>query len=105
MRSIRGIGPKIASFFLRDVAICYEIGPDQDRELLQPVDRWILRFAQLLDDQLPRSAVSQWMANAGMWYFGARIAPKKFTYTRALGDPAYARQLAEEHVSDFVREK
>jgi hypothetical protein len=39
------------------------------------------------------------LANAGMWYFGARIAPRKFTYTRALDDPAFARQLAEEYVA------
>jgi hypothetical protein len=32
-------------------------------------------------------------ANAGMWYFGARIAPRKFTYTRALSDPSFAQQL------------
>jgi hypothetical protein len=108
IRNIRGIGPKIASFFLRDVAIRYEIEPDQNRNLLQPVDRWILRFAQMLDGKLPRSAVGQWMvsnasrpelANAGMWYFGARIAPRKFTYTRALDDPAFAGQLAEEYVA------
>jgi hypothetical protein len=108
LRSIRGVGLKIASFFLRDVAIRYGIELGQNRELLQPVDRWILRFAQMLDDKLPRSAVSQWMvsnarspelANAGMWYFGARIAPQKFTYTRALDNPAFARQLAEEYVA------
>ncbi len=39
------------------------------------------------------------MANAGMWYFGARVAPQKFMYTRALDNPAFARQLAEEYVA------
>jgi hypothetical protein len=108
IRNIRGVGKKIASFFLRAVAIRYEIEPDQNRDLLQPVDRWVLRFAQMLDNKLPNSAVVQWMvsnasrpelANAGMWYFGARIAPRKFTYTRALDDPAFACQLAEEYVA------
>jgi hypothetical protein len=108
IRSIRGVGPKIASFFLRDVAIRYKIELDEDRDLLQPVDRWVLRFAQMLDDRVARSDVGQWMVcnssrpelvNAGMWYFGARIAPRKFTYTRALADPTFARQLAEEYVA------
>jgi hypothetical protein len=108
IRNIRGVGPKIASFFLRDVAIRYEIEPGHDRDLLQPVDRWSLRFTQMLDDKVPRSAVGQWMvsnasspelANAGMWYFGARIAPRKLTYTRALDDPAFVHQLAEEYVA------
>lgn len=61
IRNIRGVGTKIASFFLRDVAIRYEIEPDQNRDLLQPVDRWILRFTQMLDNKLPSSAVGQWM--------------------------------------------
>jgi hypothetical protein len=91
--NIRGIGPKIASFFLRDVAIRYAINLDENRDLLQPVDRWILRFAQKLDGELPRSAVSHWMvsnasrpelANAGMWYFGARIARLGSSPTRGL---------------------
>jgi hypothetical protein len=110
IRNIRGIGPKIASFFLRDVAIRYDIEPHQNRDLLQPVDRWILRFVQMLDDKISRRAVGQWMvdnakrpevANAGMWYFGARIAPRKFTYTRAFDDLTFAGQLAEEYVAAF----
>ena len=67
IRNIRGVGTKIASFFLRDVAIRYEIEPDQNRDLLQPVDRWILRFTQMLDNKLPSSAVGQWMVFNACW--------------------------------------
>jgi hypothetical protein len=35
IRSIHGVGPKIAAFFMRDVAIQYEIEPDRNRDLLQ----------------------------------------------------------------------
>ena len=46
----RGIGPKIASFFLRDLAVWFEIEPLQHRELLQPIDRWVRRYVSLLEN-------------------------------------------------------
>jgi hypothetical protein len=78
----------------------YDIEPARQRDLLQPVDRWILRFAPILEDDLPGAAVREWMAlqsrkpeldNAGTWYFGARIAPQQFTYKRALRTSDFAR--------------
>ena len=43
---IRGVGRKIASFFLRDTALRYQIEPATDRHLLQPGDLWIRRFVE-----------------------------------------------------------
>jgi hypothetical protein len=64
----------------------------------------------MLDDGLEHgdSALAHWvvlhsgcpeLANAGMWYFGARIAPQRLIHERALVDPGYAWQLADRHVA------
>jgi len=114
LREIRGVGPKIASFFLRDVALRYGIEPPTQRGLLQPIDVWIRRFVRSLDQKVPLrdSAVQEWvvdhseypeLANAGMWYFGARIAPQKLIYNRALSDPRYARTLAQRFAERMAR--
>jgi hypothetical protein len=115
LHAIRGVGPKIASFFLRDVALHYGLEPAEDRHLLQPIDLWVRRFARMLDRSLdgkPDPVVARWivdrsqrpeLANAGLWYFGARIAPQKHAYERALGDVAEARRLAERYVDRLER--
>ena len=88
----------------------YTLEPEKDRYLLQPVDLWIRRFARSLDDRLTDSvpAIGRWMvsnsarpelANAGMWYFGARVEPRKFMYQRALNDPGFASTLVEDYVT------
>lgn len=106
---IRGIGPKIASFFLRDVAVRFEIEPLQDRELLQPIDVWVRRYvtrrtnAAVPDDFM----AAQWIcansaapeaANQGLWYFASQIASSEVKLRRALADDAYARVLIERYV-------
>jgi hypothetical protein len=109
LRRIRGVGAKVASFFLRDVALRHGLAPEANRWLLQPVDLWVKRFTLMLDPGRGASdpAVAQWMtahsdapelANAGMWYFGARIVPRRLDYTPALKDPAVAR----DHVQRYV---
>jgi hypothetical protein len=110
LKSIRGIGPKLASFFLRDVAMRYNIFPVSDRHLLQPVDLWIRRVVRRLacDDGLDDYSIAQWMVdhsrqpewlNAGTWYFGAQIAPQRLVFEGALASPRQARELAERHVA------
>lgn len=90
--SIRGVGDKIASFFLRDVR---EISGNRnrtltDRELLQPIDSWIRNTVRqkLAPDRIfPNDIeVAKWIVdgarkadcnperiNMGMWYFGANV--------------------------------
>lgn len=110
LTAIRGIGPKLASFFLRDVALRFDVMPTSDRDLLQPVDLWIRRFVRRLDSNgsLGDSSVARWIVdhadrpervNAGMWYFGAQIAPQRLIYDDAFANPGYADELVEQHVA------
>jgi 3-methyladenine DNA glycosylase/8-oxoguanine DNA glycosylase len=110
LRQVRGVGRKIASFFLRDVALRFGLAPDTNRWLLQPVDLWIRRFTALLDADRGTSdrAVAEWvvthsevpeLANAGLWYFGARIARRRLEWEEALGDPAVAEALVRRRVA------
>ncbi len=114
LMAIRGIGPKLASFFLRDVAMRYEITTTSDRHLLQPVDLWERRFVRRLDDneELTDREVAQWVvdhatqpeqANAGLWYFDAQIAPRQLVYNAAFESPRYAGELAEWHVESLSK--
>jgi hypothetical protein len=101
---IRGIGPKVASLFLRDVAIRYEnelrLPKDNDRWLLQPIDIWVRRIVMHLDNNINKNAryeeLAKWIVskskrpeycNQGMWYFGAKIAQTEFRLDNYLEDP------------------
>ncbi len=105
LRRINGIGPKIASFFLRDVATRYDLTPAADRALLQPIDKWVRFVARHLgghdlDDAgyaayIVGNADEPERANQGAWYFCARIADSsEYLVRRSLAD--------EEHFQDLV---
>lgn len=87
-----GIGPKVASLVLRDIAWLYDLEsqiPAQHRIYLQPVDRWVRRVAGCLWPELDRQGVPDWVTakriseacaehsvsgihfNHGAWFFGA----------------------------------
>lgn len=91
MNEIKGIGPKIASFMLRDFTWLFSLEekiPHAHRHYLQPVDIWVGRTAQCLWPELKgegywpiakrlaqecsRSGVSGIEFNQGAWYFGAQ---------------------------------
>ena len=91
LRSIRGTGPKIASLFLRDVALERTQSDTglRHRELLQPIDIWTRRTISNLigreiesDQEAARLIVQladdadccALSLNAGSWYFGSKIA-------------------------------
>lgn len=109
---INGIGGKIASFFLRDVATFYCISPSKDRHLLQPVDVWIRNTtAQLMGVQTSDEEVAKWVVqesassgvnaeavNQGMWYFGSQVGGSGYRVSRALNDLIYAEALLHEHI-------
>jgi hypothetical protein len=107
---VRGIGPKIASFFLRDAATWFGTVPARERELLQPVDMWVRRGVTRLAGDVAAgtdSQVARWICmncaapeafNQGLWYFASRIAASDVKLRRALGDEAYARDLVERYV-------
>ncbi len=110
---VRGIGPKIASFFLRDVAVRFSIEPLQDRELLQPIDVWVRRYVrQATGATVPvgDALAAQWIcansaapeaANQGLWYFASQIASSEVKLRRSLADGGYARALVERYVDNL----
>jgi hypothetical protein len=116
LRSINGIGPKIASFFLRDVAWCFGIEVVSQRDLLQPIDVWVERTAQQLDptskgraatwivQQSESAGVLPEAVNAGVWYFGALIAGSEFRLFQALNSPQHARYMVDEHVAGLRKQ-
>jgi 3-methyladenine DNA glycosylase/8-oxoguanine DNA glycosylase len=115
--SINGVGAKIASLFLRDVAWACEIRPTQSRELFQPVDMWVRRYVHHWEqnDELEDPACAHWIVeraseaavspervNAGMWYFGARVAGDELTLTQLIDDAEAMRIAVEKHVNEMA---
>lgn len=110
---VRGIGPKIASFFLRDLAVWFKIEPYQDRELLQPIDVWVRRYVRQLNKgatTLTDQQTAEWRctnsaapeaANQGLWYFVSQIAASEVKMRRALKNEQYASQLVEGYVDQL----
>lgn len=122
IQEINGIGPKIASLFLRDVAVFYNIFPTKDRHLLQPVDVWIQRTFDKLTPQKTSNVqdiekVQQWIlaeatkesvsaeaVNQGIWYFSSQIADSDYRMSKTLDDLVYARALLEEYIEAIHQE-
>lgn len=116
VESIRGVGPKIASLFLRDVAVQFGLSPARhNRWLLQPVDVWVRRGVALLsghqvNDKVDDEDAAKWLvtnctepelANMGLWYFAAQIAGCGFRLEKSLNDLDYARKIYREHVANL----
>jgi len=84
------VGPKIASFYLRDIVSLFKLGNSVDSDsafCLQPIDVWVRRIAKKLqivnneaDDRTIQEAivkkceesnVSSFRFNQGVWYAGS----------------------------------
>lgn len=121
MSNVNGVGPKIVSLFLRDVAIYYGIAVTSLRDRLQPIDVHVRRITLSLmqvvgaDDHVDAIApwivsesqaagVSPELVNAGMWYFGSQIAGSEYRTLRALKDLPDARALVDKHVANLRQE-
>jgi hypothetical protein len=109
---INGIGPKISSLFLRDVAVALDLSvPQTGRELLQPVDVWVRLVARKLAGKegfsdaecagyLVANADQPEQLNQGLWYFCARIAESsRYLVSSALTDQAAMENLVHDHLS------
>lgn len=90
LQTIRQIGPKIASFYIRDLISIYDLDDSvdyEDLEFLQPIDVWVKRIAFAIGILEKRSEpenrvkkkivekckefnVSSIKFNQGAWYFG-----------------------------------
>lgn len=111
LRKIRGIGPKIASLFLRDISLknCINDTNLQDCHLLQPIDIWVRRAvatlnAKTLTDQKAseeliklanQAKCSALFLNAGIWYFGSQVAQTELQLDSDLKDPGSFRCAIE----------
>lgn len=101
IKSIRGIGSKIASSFLRDVTVWFDVEVEEYASyLLQPVDIWVKRTVKELksEDREPdedearcwvykkskESNANPERVNKGVWFFGAEIVGKKSKLGEAL---------------------
>lgn len=101
LRRIRGIGDKIASFYLRDLCILTNqpSGTFRDVYLLQPIDVWTERAARLLLNNTHATkrqcaqalidlenelGLSPGVSNIGFWVFGAKIVDGISTYIEAV---------------------
>lgn len=122
IREINGIDSKIASLFLRDVAIFYDVSRLKDRYLLQPVDIWVRRTYEELMQQQNTSEedtdkIRKWIlqeslqvdvrpeaVNEGIWYFSSQVAGSKYRMSKALNDLGYAEALLNEYIEAVRRE-
>lgn len=114
LNKINGVGPKIASLFLRDVAVMYDCKKiSNNKKLLQPIDTWIRDCVQtcagntkLTDngcaDFLINGTDEPEKANQGIWYFCAQVAESsRFRVNRSIGDKKYMERLIKEHIKDL----
>ena len=122
IQEINGVGTKIASLFLRDAAIFYDVYPSQNRHLLQPVDVWVQRTCDQLMPQKytkrpTQKEMQSWIVqesityaikpeavNEGMWYFSSQIAGSDYRMMKALQNIQYAEKLIEEHAEAVLQE-
>lgn len=94
LNKIRGIGPKIAAMYLRDVVCLLDLdeGKITDQLYLQPIDIWTRRGAQSLAESMPRFPKTDWdcaevlveasrlagvkatRTNIGLWLLGSQLA-------------------------------
>ena len=113
LRGINGIGPKIASLFLRDVAWRFDISAAHHHALLQPVDVWVRRAVQRMDPtasakcgewivkRVQEASVLPEAVNAGLWYLGAVIAGSEYAFFKVLDSPEWAQRKVEDHVRNL----
>lgn len=115
---IRGIGPKISSFYLRDLVDIYGINLNEvnNRELLQPIDIWVERTIWTLSQKKDqKKEVAKWIVdnsfsklnpeyiNMGIWFFGAVIAGSEYRLENSLKDPTYANVLLRDYLIRIKR--
>ena len=114
---INGIGRKIASPFLRDVAVSLDLSArDNDsRSLIQPIDVWVRLVARALSGQpkpddadcaeyLAQSFSRSERLNQGIWYFCTKVADSsRYVVTRLLADESAFRFRVRQHVRGLQR--
>lgn len=119
LQQVRGIGPKIAAFFLRDVVEAFNLEmPNAESAIyLQPIDTWTHRGAEALAPQLGwpapnkkgedkkcahvlvevgrRAGVRPTLINTGLWMLGGRFAQKEKQFREALSTPVALQRFLD----------
>ncbi len=115
LNKINGVGPKIASLFLRDVAVMYDCKKiSNNKKLLQPIDTWIkycvrtykgntkLTYNECADFLINHTDEPE-KANQGIWYFCTQVArSSRFKVKRCIRDQKYMKQLIKKHTEDLI---
>jgi thermostable 8-oxoguanine DNA glycosylase len=114
--SIRGVGSKIASFYLRDIAYLGNINENniKDQFYLQPIDTWLEQTLSIIfKDKVPtregekqkiivelcnKANCSPIAFNQGAWVLGSKIA-KDFKTFRKFAEGEDVRSILIEHIS------
>jgi len=113
LKNIRGVGDKIASFYLRDLVVVLKLnlGNVQNRQLLQPIDIWVERVIKCLvvSQNMNKDEVANWIVtnslkydlnpeyiNMGIWFYGSIIANSEYRLNRTLRDMDMARSLIKD---------
>jgi hypothetical protein len=92
LTSVYGVGDKLASMFLRDIALIYELEPRLSRaelRFVQPIDTWVRKVAEAIKlvpapgrsneaikdaiiTECQKARVSSLLFNAGAWMAGSK---------------------------------
>ena len=116
LTKVRGIGRKIASFYMRDISVAFGIhdSKTQPPECFQPIDTWTKRGAKalarrfgwdepetdsacvsVLTDASTRCSVDARILNTGLWYFGSAFAESADSFETALIKQGGLKQAME----------
>jgi len=117
--NIRGVGEKISSFYLRDIAYLSNLEENDIKEdlyLLQPIDTWLEQTLKVLfNNEFPNSLqdkqkkivklceeseVSSISFNQGAWVLGSQIAGEFESFKRAINSNNSAKNIIKKHIED-----
>ena len=114
LKTIRGVGDKIASFYLRDLVVVLNLNiiNVQNRQLLQPIDIWVERTIKYLagNQNMNKAHVANWIVanslqyhlnpeyiNMGIWFYCSLIISSEYRLNQSLQNINMAQSL----INDF----
>jgi len=119
LKTIRGVGNKIASFYLRDLVTVLNVNLAnlQNRWLLQPIDIWVERTTKTLanNQNMNKRQVANWIVtncnqnnlnpeyvNMGIWFYCALIANSEYRLNQSLSNINLAQYLIQDYRSRII---
>jgi len=115
MCKIRGIGEKIASFYIRDIVYKYSLEKivKSKKHLIHPIDIWVRRAGQIIlkdwnktDYKIRKFLVEsaeEWKItnaelNAGLWILGGYLCKNQTEFESAIKNPNIIKDLIRERI-------